>query len=312
MKTAGIIGGAGFIGSHITRKFLAEGYRVRVGTTSLSNTEKHAHLRSLPNAGNLEVVQLDVRNMDELATFLKGCSIVVHGGTPFQLDVKDPQTDLFEPTIKGTENFLHAIQQEPMIEKVVVIASVAAYNSDFPFLPAGKRAGDQVSETDAPHLSEQSHPYAQAKFMANRTVNEFIAEHPQLPFEITSVSPTGVMGMALSSRTDSTSMGVQFLFKNKIAPNPFFQMFYDQDVEWAIVDVADVADAVFKAATTRGTNGRNYILSSESYRVSDVHRMLNGEDPVHAPRTVYNGALAQQELTLTFRPARETLESYVA
>ena len=40
MKTTGIIGGAGFIGSHVTNKFLSEGHRVRVGTTDLTSTER--------------------------------------------------------------------------------------------------------------------------------------------------------------------------------------------------------------------------------------------------------------------------------
>jgi hypothetical protein len=91
-------------------------------------------------------------------------------------------------------------------------------------------------------MSEESHPYAQAKFIANQTVEKFIKEHPTSHFEITSVSPTSVMGKALSNREDSTSLGLQFLIKNKIAPNPFIQMLYDVDAEWALVDAKDIAD----------------------------------------------------------------------
>jgi len=312
MKTAGIIGGAGFIGSYITKKFLDEGYRVRVSASDATNAAKYAHLRNLPGADRLEVVQLDVRDTAQLATFLPGCQIVVHGGTPFQLEVQDPERDLLEPTIQGTRNFLEAVRNLPGLERVVMIASVAAYNTDFPLLPKGKAPGDRVSEADPPHLSTESHPYAQAKFIANQTVSEFIAANPGLGFEITSVSPVGVMGAALSGRADSTSMGIQYLFKNRIAPNPFIQMFYDQDIEWSIVDVADVAEAVYQAATKKGLHGRNYLLASESYRVSDVHAILNGKDPANSPRVVYDGALAQQELGVRFRPARDTLASYTA
>jgi hypothetical protein len=46
------------------------------------------------------VVQLDVRKPEQLTTFLQGCDLVVHGGTPFPLEVKDPQAELFEPTVK--------------------------------------------------------------------------------------------------------------------------------------------------------------------------------------------------------------------
>src|SRR5690606_40989425 len=115
-------------------------------------------------------------------------------------NVENPKTELFYTTIKGTENFLGAIQQAPMIENVVFIASVAAYNTNFP-LPAGDRKPhDTFSEKDTPFMSEESHPYAQAKFIANQTVEKFIRENPKVSFEITSVSPVGVMGKSLSNR----------------------------------------------------------------------------------------------------------------
>jgi dihydroflavonol-4-reductase len=310
MQTVGIIGGSGFIGSYNTQKFLNEGYKVKVSTTDISKKEKYEHLLGLKNAENLEIAQLDVENKQELMDFLKDCDIVIHGGTPFQLDVKDLQKELFDPTIKGTENFLEAVLKTPGIEKVVFIASVAAYNTSFPFLPDGKIEGDQITEDDAPFMSEQGIPYAQAKFIANQAVNKFIADHPDLSFEITSVSPTGVMGKSLSNRQDSTSTGIQFLFKNKIAPNPFIQMIYDMDVLWALVDVEDVADAIFKAATTNNIHGKNYLLSGESYRVSDVTLMLNNQPPVGKPEIVYSSALAEKDLGITFKPVSIPLNNY--
>jgi len=240
---------------------------------------------------------------------LKDCEIVIHGGTPFQLDVKDLKTELFDPTIKGTENFLEAILKTSEIEKVVFIASVAAYNTNFPLLPESKTDDDQITENDESFMSEQGHPYAQAKFIANQTVNKFIADNPNVSFEITSVSPVGVMGKSLSSRQDSTSTGIQFLLKNKIAPNPFIQMLYDLDV-WALVDVEDVAEAIYKAATTKNLHGKNYLLSSESYRVSDITLMLNNQNPLGKSKIVYSNALAKKDLLLNFKPASMPLNSY--
>ncbi len=309
-EKVGIIGGSGFIGSYNTKKFLEEGFNVRVSTTDISKKEKYEHLKGLTNSENLEIVQLNVENMSELKEFLEGCNIVVHGGTPFQLDVKDPKTELFDPTIKGTENFLAAIQNSTEIEKVIFIASVAAYNTNFPLLPGNKSEGDQISEEDTPFMSEEGHPYAQAKFIANQTVNKFIADHPNLKFEITTVSPVGVMGKSLSQREDSTSTGLQFLFKNKIAPNPFIQMFYDNDIEFALVDVADVAEGVYSAATKEGIHGKNYLLSSESYRVSDISLMLNNQESKAKSRIVYSNNLAINDLGITFSPARIPLNQF--
>jgi nucleoside-diphosphate-sugar epimerase len=303
MKTVGIIGGSGFIGSHTTKKFLEEGFKVKVSATDISKTEKYSHLKELQNSENLEILPLKVENKNQLKEFVQGCDIVVHGGTPFQLDVQDPKTELFDPTIKGTENFIEVINETPTIEKVVFVASVASYNTNFPMPAGGKTPYDTIDESGEPFMSEESHPYAQAKFIANQTVEKFIKEHPNTHFEITSVSPVAVMGKSLSNREDSTSSGLQFLFKNKIAPNPFVQMLFDTDAEFAIVDVKDVANGIYSASNKKGLNGRNYLLSSESWKVSDISAMLNGEKPNGQARVVYKNDYAKQDLGIEFNPA---------
>lgn len=310
MKTVGLIGGSGFIGSHTTQKFLNEGFKVRVSATDISKTEKYEHLKALPHSENLEILPLKVENKEQLKAFVNGCDLVVHGGTPFLLDFQDPQTELFDPTIKGTENFLEVIAETPGIEKVVFIASVAAYNTDFPMPPGNKGPDDTINEDDKPFTSPESHPYAQAKFMANQTVEKFVKEHPNLNFEITSLSPVFVVGRALSNRADSTSGGMQHLFKDKIAPNPFVQMLYDTDAEFAVVDVKDVAKAVFQAANTKGLHGRNFLLSSESWKTSNISAMLNGKQTVGNARVIYKNDKAKQGLSMTFSPAAEPLGKF--
>lgn len=307
MKKVGVIGGSGFIGSHVTKAFLNNGFEVKVSATDISNESKYQHLMEFSESDHLYISELNVEDKSALREFVKDCDIVIHGGTPFQLDVKDPKTELFDPTIKGTENFLEVIIDTPSIEKVVFIASVAAYNTNFPMPAGGKSVSDTISEADSPFMSEESHPYAQAKFIANQTVNEFIKSHPKLDFEITSVSPVAVFGKSLSNREDSTSTGLQFLFKNEIAPNPFVQMLFDTDAEFAIVNVKDVAKCIYKAATISGLHGKNYLLSSETYPVSDVTLMLNGKAPKNKAKIIYQNQMAERQLGIKFESVKETL-----
>lgn len=310
MKKVGIIGGSGFIGSHITKRFLDNGFEVKVSATDISKQEKYEHLMNLNHSDHLYISELNVEDKLGLREFVKDCDIVIHGGTPFQLDFENAQTELIDPTVKGTENFLQIINEIPTIDKVVLIASVAAWNTNFPLPAEGKTQSDTYSEQDKPFLSTDSHPYAQAKFIANQTVNDFINNNPNVEFEITTVSPVLVMGKSLSSREDSTSTGLQYLFKHKIAPNQFIQMFYDQDVDFAIVNVKDVAEGVYKAATLSGLHGKNYLLSSETYPVSDVSLMLNGNAPKNKARVIYQNQLAKQELGLPFQSVQITLAQY--
>ena len=311
MKTVGIIGGSGFIGSYITKKFLAENYQVKVSSTDITNTGKYEHLQALANAENLAVCACDVRDVTALRAFLQGCDVVVHCGTPFMLDVKDPQTELFDPTVTGTENFLEVIKQAEGLKKVVIVASVAGWNTSFPMTPATYPANHVFTEADTPYFGADDHPYAQAKFLADQVVRKFTAENPDLPFEITTVSPVFVIGNSLSTRADSTSMGMQYLFKNKIAPNPFVEMLFATDVAFSMVDVRDVAEAIFQAATRPGLHGKNYLLANQSYKISDISQMLNQQPPAAEATLVYSNTLATTDLGVTFRPTRETLHQAV-
>jgi dihydroflavonol-4-reductase len=312
MQAVGIIGGSGFIGSYITKIFLEENFKVKVSSTDIENKSKYEHLLSLINAGtNLEMASLDVRDKVALERFVKGCDIVIHAGTPFVLDVKDPKAELLDPTVIGTRNFLEVILKSEHLKKVVFIASVAAWNTSFPLNPAPYPAGHIFTEKDTPYMSEQDHPYAQAKFLADQEVRKFISEKSNLLFEIVSVSPTFVIGNALSERQDSTSRGLQYLIKNKLAPNPFVEMLFAEDVAFSMVDVRDIAEAVYQAATKKGLHGNNYLIANESYKISDISRMLNNQPALNAATIVYDSSLAKTDLDIAFIAAKETLNHCV-
>lgn len=102
MRIVGIIGASGFIGSHMTKRFLSEGFRVRGSTTNISDNARHAHLSSLEHAENLELRELDCRDLDSTMEFVRGLDVLIHRGTPFQLDFEDPEKELLEPTITET------------------------------------------------------------------------------------------------------------------------------------------------------------------------------------------------------------------
>lgn len=310
MKKVGIIGGSGFIGSHVTKLFLDHGFDVKVSTTDISREDKYQHLMQLKHTEKLQICEMNVENKKTLEDFVSNCDIVIHGGTPFILDFKDAEAQLFTPTIKGTENFLEVVKATKGIEKVVFIASVAGWNTNFPFPADGKNFTDTFDEADTRFTSNTSHPYAQAKFIANQLVEQFITENPNIPFEITTVSPTGVMGKALSKREDSTSGGLQFLIKNKIAPDDFMKMLFEDDIPFSLVDVQDVANAIFKAAMVKGIHGKDYLLASETYKISDIHLMLNQKEPLANGIIFYRNDLAMHDLNMYFKPVKDCLYNF--
>ncbi len=310
MKKVGIIGGSGFIGSYVTKQFLDHGFEVKVSATDISREDKYEHLMQFNNADNLQISEMNVEDKVALEDFVSDCDIVIHGGTPFFLEFQDVEKQLFNPTIKGTENFLEVVSKNKSIQKVVFVASVAGFNTNFPFPAEGKSFTDTFDENDKRFTSTESHPYAQAKFMANQVVENFINENPKLSFEITTVSPVGVMGKSLSKREDSTSGGLQFLIKNKIAPDDFMKMLFDANILWSMVDVEDVGKAIFKAGTTSGLHGKDYLLATESYKISDINLMLNQHEAEEKGTIVYKNDLAKKDLNMNFKPVKECLNNF--
>lgn len=310
MKTAGIIGGAGFIGSHITKRFLEAGFRVRVSSTDVSNRDKYAHLLDLENAGNLEIVGLDLREVETVEAFAAGCQIIVHTGTPIQIEVQDLQTELFDPTVKGTEDLLGILKNTAGLEKVIFVASVGAWNTSFPMPPAGYASDHIFTENDEPYYGENDLPYARAKYLADQAVRKFIAENNNLNFEIVSVSPVLVIGRHLSNKRDFSSQTLLHLIKNKATDNPFVGGLFAADPPLSMVDVLDVAEAVFQAAVKSNLHGKNYLIAGDSYKISDIYLMLNNQPPASAAAQTYSSALAKNDLGIDFTSAKETLKNH--
>lgn len=128
-----VTGGAGFIGSHIVEKLLADGASVRVLDNFSSgrrenmlfkdlNGDNHA---SLPN--RLEVVDGDLRDADVIKTCLRGIELVFHLAALVSVSrsMIEPQ-DCYNVNVNGTVTLLEAARQAG-VRKVILSSSTAVY-----------------------------------------------------------------------------------------------------------------------------------------------------------------------------------------
>ncbi|HIH24101.1 TPA: NAD-dependent epimerase/dehydratase family protein [Candidatus Woesearchaeota archaeon] len=104
-----ITGGAGFIGSNLADKFLAQGWRVRViDNLRTGHNEFIAHNMSNPD---FEFVKLDLKEADALVDAVRGARVVAHLAA--NADVKGgrdhPTVDLWENGV-NTSNVLEAMR----------------------------------------------------------------------------------------------------------------------------------------------------------------------------------------------------------
>jgi len=129
-RRALVTGGAGFIGSHLADRLLADGWEVRVLDDFSSGREDN-----LAEAGRrVEILKGDVRDADLLATALAGVEVAFH-----QAAVPSVPRSIAEPlrthdvNVNGTLNLLEQARNAG-VRRVVYAASSSAYG-DTPTLP---------------------------------------------------------------------------------------------------------------------------------------------------------------------------------
>ncbi|MGA5422593.1 SDR family oxidoreductase [Streptomyces lavendulocolor] len=141
-----VIGGAGRLGSLVTRRLLQEGTRVRV-------VSRHPERGRLPLG--VEEHRADVRYADSLATALRGCAGVVFSVEPGTADSgpDSPETTMYD----GVRNVLAAATEHGERPHFVLVSQIFVTRREHPMNSYGRlldwrlRGEDAVRESGLPY-----------------------------------------------------------------------------------------------------------------------------------------------------------------
>lgn len=134
METALVTGGAGFIGSHLVRRLLAEGYAVRV----LDNFATGRRSNLEPLAREIELIEGDIQSYERVHAAVRACDLVFHQAAlpSVPRSIQDPLTST-AVNVTGTLNVLLAARDEG-VRRVVYASSSSIYGANEE-LPKGER-----------------------------------------------------------------------------------------------------------------------------------------------------------------------------
>ncbi|MBI2818645.1 MAG: NAD-dependent epimerase/dehydratase family protein [Acidobacteria bacterium] len=238
-----VTGGTGFVGHHVARRLVREGYDVRVLARPTSPAQL---LEGIP----VEIVRGDLTDPASLRPAVAGCSAVFHVAADYRLWARRPE-ELYRSNVDGTEQLLRA-SREAGVERVVYTSTVGTL--DF------SRNGKPAAEQDIANPETLAGPYKKSKYMAEQVAMRFAREG----FPVVIVNPSAPVGEGDRKPTETGKMILDFL--NRKMPAYI-------DTGLNLVDVHDVAEGHL-AALRHGRPGERYVLGGRNMSFREILKTL--------------------------------------
>lgn len=258
-----VTGGAGFIGSHLVDRLVAEKQDVRV-------LEKPGVDTSHLPEHKIEIIPADLRDKQSVENAVKGCDVVLHLAANPNLWAPDP--DEFEQVNhQGTRHVLEAARNTGA-RRVVHVSTES--------ILAPLSHNGVITEQTRTILDDMIGPYCRSKWLAEQAARQ--AAEAGDPVVI--VSPSIPIGPGDRNLGPPSRMICDFC-------NGRIKAHLNANLN--LIDVHDVADGIW-AAAQNGEIGRSYLLVHENWTILDLLQYLADlvERPVPRWRVPYSLALA--------------------
>ena len=244
-----VTGGAGFIGSNVVKKFLSEGFEIRV----LDNLSS-GYLENLFGL-NVEFVEGDICNPETVLNACAGVDVVVHlaASVGRQRSLDDPQRDS-EVNLLGTVNVLEGMRKHG-VKRIVYSSSAAIF-------------GELVTDTiDEEHPQNADSPYGVSKLAAEKMI---LAYRGIYGIECVCLRYFNIYGV--HQRFDLYGNVIPIFAKRVFANEPI-TIYGDGEQTRDFLNVSDVANANYLAAVSKQSGVFN-LGSGSSITINHLADMI--------------------------------------
>jgi dihydroflavonol-4-reductase len=248
LKPILVTGASGFVGWHVARRLIEQGYQVRALVRPGSDVP------DLP----VERCEGDLRDARSVQAAVIGCQAVFHVAADYRLWARDPE-EIFETNVRGTGQLLELASIED-VDKFVYTSTVGCIG-----IPA-EGVGDESTPVS---IDDMKGAYKQSKFLAEQSVLRIASEG----FPAVIVNPTAPIGEGDRKPTPTGQIVVDFLKQRMPA-------YLDTGLN--VVDVERVALG-HVLAFHYGKPGERYILGGENLTLKEIFALLEELSGVKAP-----------------------------
>jgi len=235
-----VTGATGFLGHHLVKKLVQEGYDVRILRDKSSPMDLIKDLK-------LEVIEGDIRDFEIVKKAVKGCETVFHlAGI---ISYWDRQNSLqFEVNVVGTRNVLKACLEEK-VKRLIYTSSTAA---------VGFNPGGLADEKTKFNLGNLGIAYCDTKYLAEKEVQKVVKE--------------GLDAVIVCSGSIYGPGDIRRIKEDPVFPKGIFSLFY-VDGGLGVVDVEDVVQGEI-LAWKKGEKGERYILVGENLSFYEIRKTV--------------------------------------
>ena len=258
-----VTGGSGFIGAHVIVQLLAAGHEVR---TTVRNLDRAKDVIAMLREGGADTpdkvgfVAADLIRDDGWRAAAAGCDFVMHVASPLLAHVPDDENELIAPAREGTLRVLRAAR-DAGVRRVVVTSSFAAIGYGY---PPRATPFDETSWTNLDGPDVQAYP--KSTTLAERAAWDFVAREGG-GLELAVVNPVAVFGPALGPDFSESIGVIKMLLEGAMPAVP--------RINFALVDVRDVADLHLRAMTSPKAKGERFLaVAGETMSVLHIARVL--------------------------------------
>ncbi|SFR90001.1 NAD-dependent epimerase/dehydratase family protein [Sphingomonas jatrophae] len=237
-----VTGGAGFLGSHVVRRLVADGRRVRVFVRPTTNVEG---LAGLP----VEWAYGDVTDREAVAAAVAGCTSIIHCVVNTQAWLRDP-APMRRVNVDGLATVMDAALTEG-VRRFVLTSTIATI---------GRNSSGVSTERDRFNFPEKAGPYIRIRVEAEQLFDRYVAERglPGIAMNVANTYGPGDYAATPHGR---------LLWAAASGKLPFAVA-----AGLACVGVEDAADAMI-LAERKGRIGERYIVSDSWLTQHDLYRI---------------------------------------
>lgn len=270
-KPVMVTGATGYVAGRIVEKLLNEGLTVHAPIRSPENKDKTKYLDAIASqsTGSIKYFKADLLNEGSYDEAMQGCELVYHTASPFNIGAKNPQKELVDPALKGTENVLKSVNKTSSVKRVVLTSSVVAIYGDN--VDMKETINNEFTEENWNTTSSVDHqPYPYSKTVAEKKAWEI--NKAQDRWDMVVINPSFVMGPGINPHATSESFSVMKQMGDGTLKAGV------PDWIFGCVDVRDLAVAHYNGGFKPDASGR-HIINAEEFSMLEMGKAISEKFP---------------------------------